>query len=120
MSDGSDDVEMAASELKVSGAKQGPTLGVLINSENSAEIVSRLAALPSLAYLHGVLLIGTSFEVSEDEPIDAVLDLREQSDPVDMFWTLLARATSLGMISGRGIPARYLTDMAPLALQDVA
>jgi len=100
-------VEQAASELTVSGAQSGPTLAVILGPEQSSAIVNRLAALPSLAYLRGVLIVG---EAAEDPVVatDDVLDLRGQKDPVDMFWTLLARATSLGMIAGRGIPARYL------------
>lgn len=112
--------DASASELKITGATHGPNLVVTLASRQSVDVVERLSKLPSLAYLRGVLVVGTDPNPSDLTEIDSVLDLRTQTDPVEIFWTLLARATALGMIAGRGIPARYLVDTAAADLDLVA
>lgn len=106
--------------FSVTGAYAGPHL-MVVGPQQLLELAARnLAALPSLVYLRGSLSlsIGGVVDTIEDS-VDDVLDLttlamtKDTAAIAKAHWTILARATSLGMISGRGLPR----DMSGTAAQ---
>lgn len=88
----------------LTGARSGPALLVTGDLEKLAPVVERLQLLPSLVYLRGALMVGSKNTKAE---ADEVLSL-SRGEPSDFYWYILARATELGMISGRGIPTNLL------------
>lgn len=88
---------------RLDGARGGPTLCVLAAPETVEDLVSRFSRMPSLVYMSGTLV------VSSERPADAddLLDLGSKNAS-DVYWLILARAATLGMISGRGVPASGL------------
>ena len=96
----------------LTGARPGPALKVIGSSAVIQRAAANLARMPSLVYLRGSLELGT--DLSEGS-VDDVLDLSHYDDgqngfePNDAHWIILARAASLGMISGRGIPRHLIT-----------
>ena len=88
----------------LTGARSGPALLVTGDLEKLAPVVARLQLLPSLVYLRGALMVGSPGVMVE---ADEVLPLSGGA-PSDFYWSILARAAELGMISGRGIPTNVL------------
>ncbi|RLJ51538.1 hypothetical protein BCF46_1752 [Litoreibacter meonggei] len=89
---------------QLTGARSGPTLLVTGDLDVLAPIVERLQMLPSLVYLRGTLMVGSSDVTVE---ADEVMALRSGA-PSEVYWSILARTAELGMISGRGIPANLI------------
>ncbi len=104
--------------FSLTGARQGSHLLVVGQDSLVAEVSDQLSNLPSLVYLRGSLTIATSRNHCD---ADDVLDLssidasNSSKARRAAYWTILARAASLGMISGRGIPRRLIPSMRDAA-----
>lgn len=89
---------------QLTGARPGPILLATGILDDLAPVVERLQLLPSLVYLRGSLMVGPpNTQVEADE----VLALQGK-DEGELFQRILTRASELGMISGRGLPAEML------------
>jgi hypothetical protein len=98
------------------GHHSGPSLCVVGRTADMEKVVARMANIPSLAYMRGAISIyGTEDNGTGHFPVaDDVLILL---DPVEsyaasgapstaLYWQILERAAELGIIAGRGVPAR--------------
>ena len=86
------------------GLKSGPVLVVTGCGAGLDGAVRRLKALPSLGYMRGELTVS---RLAFSCGADMYLQLSGLPE-MESYWRILAAATRLGMISGRGVPARYL------------
>jgi len=96
------------------GHRAGPALVAAGSSAAVRCAFRRLLALPNLRYMHGSLSLVSAAEqwavlFADGLPnhIDAIYWVNEDAlgdDPTSAYWAILARATRLGMISGRGVP----------------
>lgn len=92
----------------LSGAQIGPVLLVTGMGAAMRSAIQRLQSLPSLGYMRGEIVFAET-----QGPVHADMHLDIASLPAcEAYWCILAGATSLGMISGRGVPAGYLKDRA--------
>lgn len=95
------------------GLQNGPSLAVVGRIGEMKKIAERLAKVPSLAYMRGSITI---YAVEEEvaaarvPEVDDVLVLMDRSEAITanplaaLYWKVLARAASLGIIAGRGVP----------------
>jgi hypothetical protein len=115
----------------LSGFRTGPTLLVSCTGDLAHGLMAAIAAIPRIGDLRGSIAIididqlenlGTGADHRLKAligPIDATLFLPFRGDSNcqfddktrrEMVWSILAKATQLGMISGRGIvPNRIMT-----------
>jgi hypothetical protein len=121
--------------LVVDGVRPGPTLLVTGFSATTVAIFDRIAALPTIRYLHGKLVLvhidrlGTNTSgmdwlseqigiVDENLFLPLLADDRLSEDALNRgtdedYWTILSKMASLGMISGRGVSSsRTVVQMA--------
>lgn len=98
------DANAVSGGWQLTGPKPGPTLVIVGSGAALAGAVKRLQALPSLAYLRGHLRVCSTIP---DIAIDTLVSIKTEVEQ-DAYWHILAAAARLGMISGRGIPARFL------------
>ncbi|MEJ6389748.1 hypothetical protein [Gymnodinialimonas ulvae] len=94
------------------GHRSGPILAVEAPPAILRELADRLARIPSLSRMRGALVLGAARPMNVDARLrfgDGEASLR------DLHWQVLAAATQLGMISGRGVPGRFLDAVYPLA-----
>jgi hypothetical protein len=90
---------------RFAGLRAGPALTVVAPVNVRRRVSGRLAMIPSLHRLRGEIRIVSSM-AAQMPPTDAWLILGE-SHAADAYWRVLARAAALGIIEGRGIPARF-------------
>jgi len=99
------DVCQGQAYWKHTGVKPGPTLVIIGKGPAIQAATERLQHLESLAYLRGQLLVCP--EVPEIS-IDILISLKTDVE-AEAYWHILGAAARAGMISGRGIPPRYLS-----------
>ncbi len=89
------------------GRRPGPVLAVILPPALHHAVAGRLARVPSLDRMHGEirLLAGDAAQAARGEA-DAWMILGDAEGP-RAYWRVLARASTLGIISGRGVPAAY-------------
>lgn len=94
------------------GLRPGPALLVATGPDLFDPLHRRLSALPSLPWMRGSLTLVRLSDVDDNLPaqdFDDVLTLLQadcEPDTVNaVYWTVLRKATALGMIEGRGVPA---------------
>lgn len=69
------------------------------------EIGRALAQIPTLPRMRGTLVLGMAPEIE----VDSSVYVDEPDAPIEeIIWSVLAEAARLGMISGRGVPVRFL------------
>lgn len=97
--------------LRLGGRRAGPTLLVATGPGLYNALNRRLSALPNLPWIRGSLLLVRLSAVQDsldDEWIDDIVSLPQSAtDPetiAQAYWTVLRKATALGMIDGRGVP----------------
>lgn len=93
------------------GLRAGPTLLVATGPGLYAPLHRRLAALPSLPWMRGrLLLIRLSDaedgldEIWVDDMVCLPQEARNGATVPAAYWTVLRKATAMGMIDGRGVP----------------
>jgi hypothetical protein len=92
----------------LAGAQTGPVLLITGMGEPMRAAIHRLQRVPSLGYMRGEMTFAEG-----QGSLHADMHLDVTSLPADeAYWCILAGATSLGMISGRGVPAGYLKESA--------
>jgi hypothetical protein len=87
----------------LSGAQIGPVLLVTGMGQGMRGAIHRLQSVPSLGYMRGEIVFA---ETQSHIHADMHLDITPLPAS-EAYWCILASATSLGMISGRGVPAKY-------------
>ena len=92
-----------AHKWHLTGVRPGPVLLVTGSGKALQGALKRLKSLPSLGYLRGELRVQPKPQGSD---ADLHLPLVAASE-ADAYWTILSAAAQLGMISGRGVPAKY-------------
>lgn len=94
------------------GARPGPSLGVVGRREDLEKVADRLEAIPTLPYIQGSIAL---FVEGDAMPVcDALLELSDvpsgpeaRTAPSNAFyWAVLGKAAALGIIAGRGVPAK--------------
>jgi hypothetical protein len=87
------------------GHLPGPTLAVAGAPDVLRALACALAKIPTLPRMRGVLVLGMAPDISVDSSV--IVD--EPDAPIQtIIWRVLAEAARLGMISGRGVPRRFL------------
>ena len=95
------------------GLKSGPSLAVVGRVGEMETIVERMKKIPSLAYMRGSIMVyavedeAMSARVPEVDDVLVLMDRSEectQNPTAALYWKILARAASLGIIAGRGVP----------------
>lgn len=96
---------------RLGGHRAGPTLLVATGPGLYNALHRRLSALPNLPWMRGSLLLVRLSNIHEslnDEWIDDIVSLPQAAaDPASItqaYWTVLRKATVMGMIGGRGVP----------------
>lgn len=96
---------------RIGGLRAGPTLLVATGPGLHDALMARLSALPNLPWMRGSLLLVRLSNIRDDLDdiwIDDIVSLPQQAwNPAavtDAYWTVLRKATALGMIDGRGVP----------------
>ncbi len=93
-------MKTATNTLTINGARPGPRLAVEGPEPLTSSVISALSRLPSLVYLRGTLDISSSNVSGE---ADYQLSLKRTQTTLASVQTVLAHATVLGMIQGRGV-----------------
>jgi hypothetical protein len=87
------------------GHLPGPNLVVAGAPDVLRALARGLSNIPTLSRMRGALVLGMAPEIN----VDASVFVDEPDAPIqDIIWSVLAEAARLGMISGRGVPARFL------------
>ena len=97
---------------RLGGRRAGPTLLVATGPGLYHALHGRLLRLPSLPWMRGSMILARLAEIRDtpdDGRIDDIVALPQSAtDPVtiaEAYWTVLRKATAMGMIDGRGVPA---------------
>lgn len=97
---------------RLGGLRPGPALLVATGPGLLKPLHRRLSALPSLQWMRGSLILIRLTDISadlSDYPIDDTLTLPQIALNAEAtraaYWTILRKATAMGMIDGRGVPA---------------
>ena len=91
----------------MTGEKAGPRLVVTGDLDLMRHVADRFWDVPSMNDIRGsVVLREDNQDPAFDQP-DDVLHIRTHDDAVAYF-QILGRMTALGMISGRGVPLRWV------------
>jgi|GEM_PF-3478741 len=96
---------------RLGGLRPGPALLVATGPGLFDPLGQRLSALPSLPWMRGSMTLVSLWDACDtlpDRDFDDVLTLLQvdiHPDTVSAaYWTILRKATVLGMIEGRGVP----------------
>ncbi len=96
---------------RLGGLRPGPALLVATGPGLFDPLGQRLSALPSLPWMRGSLTLVSLWDACDtlpDRDFDDVLTLLQVDSHPDTvsaaYWTVLRKATVLGMIEGRGVP----------------
>jgi hypothetical protein len=95
------------------GLQSGPSLAIVGRASEMEKIAARMEKIPSLGYMRGSITIyaveeeASATRIPEVDDVLVLLDRSEEftSNPLAaLYWKVLARAASLGIIAGRGVP----------------
>lgn len=96
---------------RLGGIRPGPTLLVATGPGLYNALMNRLSALPNLPWMRGSFVLVRLSNVQkglDDIWIDDIVSLPQEAwDPAEItaaYWTVLRKATLMGMIDGRGVP----------------
>jgi hypothetical protein len=121
--------------VMVDSLHPGPTLVVTGDSSAVQEVYDRITALPSIAHLRGRLAMVFIDRLGSDStlppsvservghiddslflpslPQNATAPEAQTRAKVEDYWTILAKMSGLGMISGRGVSSRRIAAFSP-------
>ncbi len=98
------------------GHQSGPSLCVIGRKADMEKVAARMGNIPSLAYMRGAISI---YGVGEFDavPLPVADEVVTFFEPVEtyttsgapsatLYWQVLGHAAELGIIAGRGVPAR--------------
>jgi hypothetical protein len=92
----------------LSGVRLGPVLLITGMGKPMRGAIQRMQRVPSLGYMRGEIIFAEGQGALHS---DMHLDIANLP-AAEAYWCILAAATRLGMISGRGVPAGYLRERA--------
>lgn len=93
--------------FSLTGDRPGPRLVVLGGDEIVRGLVDRLWNLPDLMHIRGALIVRADDQDAAFDRPDAVFNVSAKNE-IAAFYQVLGRMTRLGMISGRGVPVRWV------------
>ena len=93
--------------LSVTGSKAGPRLVVTGDVDLMRDLADRFWDIPDLTHMRGALVLREDDQDPAFDLPDDVLRLRTLNGTAAYYQTL-GRMTALGMISGRGVPYRWV------------
>lgn len=93
--------------FSVTGDKPGPRLIVTGDVDLMRELADRFWDVPELAQIRGALVFRQDNQDPAFDRPDDVLNLRTLNETA-AYYQILGRMTALGMISGRGVPVRWV------------
>lgn len=103
-----DAIQIRVPLFSLKGTYVGPRLVVTGPKSLLQDLSDRFWEVPGLTRMRGELV----FRPEGQDPIydepDAVLSLSNRSDDDGAYFRILGRMTALGMISGRGVPQRWV------------
>ena len=108
-----DDLPTEPLELRVplfsmKGTYVGPRLVVTGPAAQMRDLADRFWDVPGFSRMRGSLVLRPDGQDPSYDTPDAVLRLKADVSVDDAYFQVLGRMTALGMISGRGVPRRWV------------